>query len=66
MSDGANTTGDFEPLAAAKKAADAHVPVYTVTLGTEDGSAQDPDRYGGMRTIRIPRRRGLASTIGEP
>ena len=54
LSDGANTTGDYEPLDAAQKAVDANVPVYTVALGTAEGSIEGPDGYGGTRTIRVP------------
>lgn len=54
LSDGANTTGDYEPLEAAALAADAGIPVYTVALGTEDGVIQGPDDNGGTRTIQVP------------
>ena len=54
LSDGANTTGDYEPLEAADRAAAAGVPVYTVALGTEDGAIEGPDGYGGTRLIRVP------------
>jgi Ca-activated chloride channel family protein len=54
LSDGANTTGDFEPIEAAQEAVDAKVPVYTVALGTEEGTIEGPDGYGGTRTIAVP------------
>jgi Ca-activated chloride channel homolog len=54
LSDGANTTGDFEPLEAAARAAEANVPVYTVALGTAEGTIEGPDGYGGTRAIAVP------------
>jgi Ca-activated chloride channel family protein len=54
LSDGASTTGDHEPLEAAALAKDAGVPVYTVALGTDEGTIQGPDGFGGVRTIRVP------------
>ena len=44
LSDGANTTGDYEPLEAAQKAVDADVPVYTVALGHRRGDGRGPGR----------------------
>ena len=54
LSDGASTTGDYTPLQAAQLAKDANVPIYTVALGTANGTVQAPDGYGGIRTIRVP------------
>jgi Ca-activated chloride channel family protein len=65
LSDGANTTGDYEPLEAAQKAKDAGVPVYTVALGTDEGTVQGPDGYGGMRTIRVPPDPETLSKVAE-
>ena len=65
LSDGANTTGDFEPLEAAQKAVDAKVPVYTVALGTDQGTVQGPDGYGGMRTISVPPDPETLSQVAE-
>ena len=65
LSDGANTTGDYEPLEAAQKAKDAGVPVYTVALGTDEGTVQGPDGYGGFRTIRVPPDPETLSRVAE-
>jgi Ca-activated chloride channel family protein len=54
LSDGASTTGDFTPMEAAQKAADAKVPVYTVALGTDAGTVDFPDGFGGTQTVRVP------------
>lgn len=65
LSDGANTTGDYQPLEAAEKAKDANIPVYTVALGTDAGTVQGPDGYGGMRTIRVPPDPETLSRVAE-
>ncbi len=65
LSDGANTTGDFEPLEAAQKAVDAKVPVYTVALGTPEGTIEGPDGYGGTRTIAVPPDPATLSQVAE-
>jgi len=54
LSDGASTTGDYTPEEAAQLAKTAGVPVYTVALGTENGTIEGPDGFGGVRTIRVP------------
>ncbi len=57
LSDGANSTGSTEPLDAASQAAAANMPVYTIALGTQDGTVdvQDP-QTGQMRDARRPAR----------
>jgi Ca-activated chloride channel family protein len=65
LSDGANTTGDYQPLEAAQKAKDAGVPVYTVALGTDAGTVQGPDGFGGVRTIRVPPDPETLSRVAE-
>ena len=54
LSDGANTTGDTEPLAAAEIAAKDKVPVYTVALGTDAGTITLTSQDGEERTYRVP------------
>ena len=65
LSDGANTTGDYQPLEAAQKASEAGVPVYTVALGTDGGTVEGPDGYGGTRLIRVPPDPATLSQVAE-
>jgi Ca-activated chloride channel family protein len=45
LSDGATTTGR-DPVAVAREARQAHIPVYTVALGTQDATVPNPDPFG--------------------
>jgi Ca-activated chloride channel homolog len=54
LSDGANSVGALEPLAAAEMAAALDVPIYTIALGTADGVVTVPDQQGTPRTVNVP------------
>jgi Ca-activated chloride channel family protein len=53
ISDGASTRGR-DPVAAAQDARKLHIPVYTVALGTPNGTITVPSRGGGTTTQRVP------------
>ena len=54
LSDGKNSTGALEPLDAASDAAARGVPVYTIALGTQDGTVDVPNGMGGTETLPVP------------
>ena len=76
LSDGANSTGEMEPLPAAEQAAVLGVPIYTIALGTADGVVTVPDDEGGCIPStsrptrrpwpRSPRRPGDAPSRRRP
>lgn len=51
LSDGSATSG-VDPLTAARQAKRAHIPVYTVALGTENGTIRVKRRHGPGTVIR--------------
>lgn len=53
ISDGTSTFGR-DPVTAAREARRLRIPVYTVALGTPDGTIQVPARGGDTRTERVP------------
>jgi Ca-activated chloride channel family protein len=65
LSDGANSTGQLEPLDAAGRAAGLGVPVYTIALGTQDGVVQVPDRQGQLQTLDVPPDTDTLAAIAE-
>jgi Ca-activated chloride channel family protein len=53
LSDGASTSGS-DPVVAAQAARKLHIPVYTVALGTQQGTITVPRRGGGTVTQHVP------------
>jgi Ca-activated chloride channel family protein len=65
LSDGAQTRGELQPLEGADRAKAAGIPVYTIALGTPNGTLQfnfgpgrptpDPNLFGGSpRRVPVP------------
>jgi Ca-activated chloride channel family protein len=54
LSDGTNTEGRLEPLEAAAEASDLGVRVYTIALGTPEGTVEALDENGVRRTVAVP------------
>jgi Ca-activated chloride channel family protein len=55
LSDGKQTRGILEPIEGAQLARDAGIPVYTVALGTRNGTVTRRSGFGGApRTIPVP------------
>jgi Ca-activated chloride channel family protein len=65
LSDGANSTGNLEPLQAASEAAAAGVPVYTIALGTAAGAVDIQDDQGVMHHLAVPPDPGTLASIAE-
>jgi Ca-activated chloride channel family protein len=65
LSDGANSTGEMEPLPAAEQAAALGVPIYTIALGTADGVVTVPDNLGQMHTLNVPPDTETLAAIAE-
>ena len=65
LSDGANSTGELEPLPAAEMAAALNVPVYTIALGTADGVVTVPDDAGDLHTLNVPPDTETLAAIAE-
>ena len=65
LSDGANSTGDTLPQQAADDAAAAGVPVYTIALGTENGTVDVPNPFGQMEQMQVPPDTDTLAAVAE-
>jgi Ca-activated chloride channel family protein len=65
LSDGANTAGVHEPMAAAELAADLGIPIYAVALGTPAGTVRIVDVLGNVEVISVPPDRDTLMRIAE-
>ena len=54
LSDGAQTAGSADPLAAAQRARELGIPVYTIALGTPNGTIESPDAPGTGQLLAVP------------
>jgi Ca-activated chloride channel family protein len=62
LSDGAANAGP-SPVAVARKAAQDHIPIYTVALGTPNGVIQSPDPY--QPSVPVPPDPQLMAQIAQ-
>ena len=54
LSDGKNTSGQLDPVEVAQQAGKAHIPVYTIALGTPGGQVQLRDSFGFLQQVSVP------------
>ena len=54
LSDGSQTTGSLTPQQGADEAAAAGMPVYTIALGTANGTVELPDQFGQLQQVPVP------------
>jgi len=65
ISDGARDGGRTAPLAAARRARAAHMPVSTVLIGTGSGIVTVPLTGGYQERIRVPANPGALQTVAK-
>ena len=54
LSDGANSVGKAQPLEAAQRAKTLGVPIYTIALGTRNGTVEVQDQFGQTQILDVP------------
>jgi Ca-activated chloride channel family protein len=64
LSDGAQTRGTLSPAEGASRAQRAKIPIYTIALGTDEGTIE-VFRFGEQRTIPVPPDRVTLRQVAE-
>ena len=64
LSDGAQTRGTLTPAEGAARAKQARVPMYTIALGTDEGTIE-VFRFGETQTMSVPPDRPTLQEIAE-
>jgi Ca-activated chloride channel family protein len=54
LSDGKQTAGVEDPLRVADRANRLRIPIYTIALGTPDGTVQQPGTFGLPQSVPVP------------
>jgi Ca-activated chloride channel homolog len=65
LSDGAPSPDTLDPIEAAQKAKAAGIPVYTIALGTDEGTVEVVDELGFTETIEVPPDRETLAEIAR-
>jgi Ca-activated chloride channel homolog len=64
LSDGASVRG-ADPVEIARKAAELKIPIYTIALGTDEGTIQAPGANGQTETRRVPPDRDAMAQVAQ-
>lgn len=65
LSDGAPSPDTLDPIEAAQRAKAAGIPVYTIALGTDEGTVEVVDELGFTETIDVPPDRETLAQIAR-
>ncbi len=65
LSDGKNTVGEVEPVQAAQFAKTTGVPIYSISLGTQEGVAILPGQDGQLQRFPVPPDESTLRTVAE-
>jgi Ca-activated chloride channel family protein len=65
LSDGSPSPDTMDPIEAAQEAKAAGIPVYTIALGTDEGTVEVTDALGFTETIEVPPDRETLGQIAQ-